>query len=84
MPLPKSTPPSGCLTTGVCYTPQGTDYSSAVGKTSGFAGVNFSETDNNRLQPLEIKASSATGNAIDITYSFVDPGTRGQSMNLEL
>ena len=71
----QSSPPSGCLTTGVCYTPQGTDYSSTIGKTSGFAGVNFSETYNNRLQPLEIKASSAAGNAIDITYSFVDPVT---------
>ena len=71
----QSSPPSGCVTTGVCYTPQGTEYSSAIGKTSGFAGVNFSETYNNRLQPLEIKASSAAGNAIDITYSFVDPST---------
>jgi RHS repeat-associated protein len=71
----QSSPPSGCLTTGVCYTPQGTDYSSAIGKTSTFAGVNFSETYNNRLQPLEIKASSAAGSAIDITYGFVDPVT---------
>ena len=68
-------PPAGCLTTGICYTPEGTEYSAAIGKTSSFNGVNFSETYNNRLQPLEIKASSSAGNAIDVTYSFVDSGT---------
>jgi RHS repeat-associated protein len=71
----QSSPPTGCLTTEVCYTPQGTDYSAAIGKTGSFSGVNFSETYNSRLQPLEIKASSTAGNAIDITYSFVDPST---------
>lgn len=71
----QSSPPTGCSSTGVCYTPQGAEYSSAIGVTSGFAGVNFSETYNSRLQPLEIKASSAAGNAIDITYSFLDPVT---------
>jgi RHS repeat-associated protein len=35
--------------------------------------VNVSETFNNRLQPNEIKASSTAGNALDITYNFVDP-----------
>ena len=71
----QSTPPSGCLTTGVCYTPQGTEYSAAIGKTSTFAGINFSETYNARLQPLEIKASSSAGSAFDTIYSFVDPIT---------
>ncbi len=46
----QSSPPTGCLSSGVCYTPEGTDYSSAIGKTSSFAGVNFSETYNTRLQ----------------------------------
>ncbi|HKW56742.1 MAG TPA: RHS repeat-associated core domain-containing protein [Candidatus Acidoferrum sp.] len=69
----QSSPPAGCLSSGVCYTPQGAEYSAAIGKTSSFAGVNVSETYNNRLQPLEIKASSSSGNALDITYSFVDP-----------
>jgi RHS repeat-associated protein len=73
------TPPTGCLTTGVCYTPQGTEYSAAIGKTSTFNGVNLSETYNSRLQPLEIKASSSAGNAFDITYSFVDPTSGGNS-----
>jgi YD repeat-containing protein len=71
----QSTPPSGCLTTGVCYTPQGTEYSAAIGKTSTFAGINLSETYNARLQPLEIKASSSAGSAFDTIYSFVDPTT---------
>jgi len=72
-------PPTGCLTTGVCYTPQGTEYSAATGKTTTFNGVNLSETYNTRLQPLEIKASSSAGNAFDITYSFVDPASGGNA-----
>jgi RHS repeat-associated protein len=72
-------PPTGCLTTGVCYTPQGAEYSATVGKTSTFNGVNLSETYNSRLQPLEIKASSSAGNAFDITYSFVDPSSGGNA-----
>jgi RHS repeat-associated protein len=71
----QSTPPTGCLTTGVCYTPQGTEYGAAIGKTSTFSGINLSETYNTRLQPLEIKASSSAGSAFDITYSFVDLAT---------
>ena len=31
---------------------------------------------NNRLQPQEFTASSSAGNAIDISYSFVDPTTQ--------
>ncbi len=75
----QATPPSGCLTTGVCYTPQGTEYSAAIGKTSTFNGINLSETYNTRLQPLEIKASSSAGNAFDITYSFVDTNSGGNA-----
>lgn len=75
----QSSPPAGCTSLGVCYTPQGTEYSSAIGVTSAFAGVNFSETYNTRLQPLEIKAFSAAGNAIDITYSFADPTSGGNA-----
>lgn len=71
----QSSPPTGCPSTGVCYTPEGTEYSAAVGKTSSFNGVNLSETYNTRLQPLEIKAGPSSGNVIDITYSFVDSGT---------
>jgi RHS repeat-associated protein len=64
---------------GVCYTPQGTEYSAAIGKTSTFNGINLSETYNSRLQPLEMKASSSAGNAFDITYSFVDPTSGGDA-----
>lgn len=74
-----STPPTGCLTTGVCYTPRGTEYSAAVGGTSSFTGINYSETYNNRLQPLEIKAGPSSGNVIDLTYSFADPITLGNA-----
>jgi RHS repeat-associated protein len=75
----QSTPPTGCLSSGVCYTPQGTEFSAAIGKTSTFNGINLSETYNSRLQPLEIKASSTGGNAFDITYSFVDPASGGNA-----
>ncbi len=68
-------PPNTCPTTNVCYTPQGTQYSAAIGKTSSFNGINFSETYNSRLQPLEIQAGPSSGNVIDLTYSFVDPTT---------
>jgi RHS repeat-associated protein len=75
----QSTPPTGCSSSGVCYTPQGSEYSAAIGKTSSFTGLNLSETYNTRLQPLEIKASSTAGNAFDISYSFVDPTTSGNA-----
>ena len=68
-----ATPLTGCLANAVCYTPQGSIYSMSIGKTSTFTGLNFSETFNNRLQPNEVKASSTGGNAMDITYNFVDP-----------
>lgn len=67
-----ATPLSGCLAAAVCYTPQGSVYSMAEGKTNTFTGVNVQETFNTRLQPNEIKASSTAGNAIDITYNFND------------
>ena len=67
------TPGTGCLANAVCYTPQGNVYNMSIGQTSSFNGFNTSETFNNRLQPNEIKASSSAGNAIDITYNFVDP-----------
>jgi RHS repeat-associated protein len=70
---------SGCLSGAVCYTPQGSVYSMSIGQTSSFTGLNVNATFNNRLQPLEIKASSTAGSALDITYNFNDtidfPGT---------
>jgi RHS repeat-associated protein len=75
----QASPPPGCAASGVCYSPQGTEYGAAIGKTSTFNGINLSETYNNRLQPLEIKASSSGGNAFDISYSFVDPATGGNA-----
>src|SRR5215475_7312535 len=69
------TPPANtsCVATAVCYTPQGTPYAMSVGQSSTFAGLNITESFNNRLQPNQIKASSSGGNAIDITYSYADP-----------
>jgi hypothetical protein len=68
-----SSPLSGCPSSAVCYTPQGSIYSMSLGVTSSFAGLTIFETFNNRLQPNEIKASSTAGNALDISYNFVDP-----------
>jgi len=69
------TAPTGCLANAVCYTPQGTFYALSIGQTSSFSGLNLSHSYNSRLQPLEFKASSTGGNAIDIIYGFVDPAT---------
>jgi RHS repeat-associated protein len=71
------TPPSStnCTASAICYTPQGTFYALSIGQTSTFTGLNLSHSYNNRLQPNEFKASSSGGNAIDITYSFVDSVT---------
>lgn len=70
------TPPTGCLSGAVCYTPQGTFYALSIGQTYTFTGLNLTHTYNSRLQPNEFKASSTGGNAIDISYNFVDPVTR--------
>ena len=71
------TPPANtnCTAGAVCYTPQGSVYGMSIGQSSSFTGFNVLETFNSRLQPSEIKASSSAGNAIDITYNFVDPVT---------
>jgi RHS repeat-associated protein len=68
-----SSPLSGCPSGQVCYTPQGSVYSMAIGKTSSFTGVNIAETFNSRLQPNTITASSTGGNAINLTYAYNDP-----------
>jgi RHS repeat-associated protein len=65
-------PGSTCTVDVACYTPQGTFYALSIGETSSFTGLNLTHSYNNRLQPQEFKASSTGGNAIDITYSFVD------------
>jgi RHS repeat-associated protein len=70
------TPATGCLANAVCYTPQGSIYNMSIGQTSSFTGLNLSQAFNNRLQPSEIKASSAAGTAMDLTYSF-NQGTTG-------
>jgi len=69
------TAPTGCLSGKVCYTPQGTFYALSIGQSSSFTGLNLTHSYNSRLQPNEFKASSTGGNAIDITYGFVDPAT---------
>ena len=72
------TPPANtsCTAGAVCYTPQGSVYGMSIGQSSSFTGFNTLETFNSRLQPSEIKASSSAGNAIDITYNFVDPSSQ--------
>jgi RHS repeat-associated protein len=67
--------PTGCLPGAVCYTPQGALYALSIGQSSSFTGLNLSYTYNSRLQSNEFKASSSGGNAMDITYGFVDPVT---------
>ena len=69
------TPPANtnCVARMVCYTPQGSFYALSIGQSTSFTGFNINHTFNTRLQPIEFKASSTGGNAIDITYSFVDP-----------
>jgi RHS repeat-associated protein len=69
------TPPGTCPTSGVCYTPQGSFYALSIGQTSTFTGLNLNHSYNNRLQPLEFKASSSGGNAMDISYGYLDPAT---------
>ncbi len=75
------TPPAGtaCLTSAVCYTPQGSVYGMSLGQTGSFAGLNIFENFNNRLQPNEIRAFSATVTAMDINYSFVDQSSGGNA-----
>ncbi len=70
----------GCPINVVCYTPQGTIYSMSIYySSSGFQGLNILETYNSRLQPQEIKASSSGGNAMDLSYNFVDPVNGGNA-----
>lgn len=71
-----ASPLSGCPTSAVCYTPQGSIYSMSVGKAGSFTGLNVSESFNNRLQPKEISASSTAGSVLDIQYNFADPNGR--------
>ena len=71
----QASPGGTCLNNITCYTPQGTFYALSIGQSASFTGLNLTHFYNNRLQPNEFKASSTGGNAIDITYSFVDPST---------
>src|SRR5208337_2106225 len=56
---------------GVCYAPQDALASAKIGVSSAFpGGLVLTNTYNTRLQPLEFKASSTGGNAMDLTYNF--------------
>lgn len=66
-----------CANGGACYAPQGSLSGLTVGESSSFGGLAIARTYNNRLQPLEFSASSSGGEAMDITYNFVDPSTHG-------
>jgi RHS repeat-associated protein len=70
---PDTSPGGTCVADVTCYTPQGTFYALSIGETASFTGLNLTHIYNSRLQPLEFKASSTGGNAIDISYNFVDP-----------
>jgi RHS repeat-associated protein len=70
---PDTSPGGTCLADVTCYTPQGTFYALSIGETASFTGLNLTHIYNSRLQPSEFKASSTGGNAIDISYNFVDP-----------
>lgn len=64
---------NGVGSNGVCYAPQGALSFTEIGVSSSLpAGVNLTNSYNNRLQPHELKASSTGGNAFDITYNFLD------------
>ena len=69
---PQTSPGTSCLANVTCYTPQGSIYAVSIGQTSTFTGLNVSNIYNSRLQPQEFKATSTGGNAIDISYSFLD------------
>jgi RHS repeat-associated protein len=71
----KTSPGGTCITGMTCYTPFGRPYAVSFGQTSSFTGLNITHTFNNRLQPLEFKASSTGGNVFDLTFGFVDPAT---------
>jgi len=71
----RTSPGGTCAPNITCYTAQGTFYSLSIGQTSSFTGLNLIHVYNSRLQPQEFKASSSGGNAVDITYNFVDPVT---------
>jgi RHS repeat-associated protein len=75
----QTSPGGTCLPNITCYTPQGSIYGVSLGQTSSFTGVNITDSYNSRLQPGEFKASSTGGNAIDITYNFVDPINGGNA-----
>jgi RHS repeat-associated protein len=69
----KTSPGGTCIANVTCYTPQGTFYALSIGQSTAFTnGLNLTHIYNSRLQPQEFKASSSGGNAMDISYSFVD------------
>lgn len=76
---PGTSPGGTCIANVTCYTPQGSLYAVSIGQTSTFTGLNVTNSYNARLQPNEFKASSTGGNAIDITYSYVDPVNGGNA-----
>jgi RHS repeat-associated protein len=52
------------------YTSQGAISSVTLGQSSTFTGISLSGTYDKRLQPIEIKASSSAGTALDLIYGF--------------
>ncbi|MFZ0884998.1 MAG: RHS repeat-associated core domain-containing protein [Candidatus Acidiferrales bacterium] len=57
--------------TAVSYAPEGSLARMVAGSvSSGFSGINVSNTYNNRLQPSAMSASSTNGVALSLTYNF--------------
>lgn len=75
----KTSPGATCENTVTCYTPQGTLYALAIGQTSSFNGLKITHVYNNLLQPQEFMATSGGGNALDLSYSYVDPSVGGNA-----
>ncbi len=78
----QASPGSSCIANVTCYTPQGTVYAVSLGQTSTFTGLKITNSYTGRLLPLEFKATSTGGSALDITYHYSDPVNGGNSGHL--
>jgi RHS repeat-associated protein len=56
--------------TGGTYAPQSALAALTLGSATGFGGINLSNSYNKRLQPNEVKASTTTSTAFDLSYCF--------------
>lgn len=59
-----------CTGSAACYAPQNALSSIVAGKTGSFGGITYSLGYNNRLLPSSISASSTSGTALSLAYSY--------------